>query len=128
VKQQGVDVAKQVLIVDDALFMRNLLRDIFEAAEWQVVGEAENGLQAIEQFNSLQPDLVTMDIVMPELNGLDAMQKILEEHPQAKIVMCSALGQESMVMEAIKGGAKDFIIKPFQDDQVLDVVERVCAD
>lgn len=127
-KQQGVDVAKQVLIVDDALFMRNLLRDIFEAAEWQVVGEAENGLQAIEQFNALQPDLVTMDIVMPELNGLDAMQKILEEHPQAKIVMCSALGQESMVMEAIKGGAKDFIIKPFQDDQVLDVVERVCAD
>ncbi len=121
-------MGKQVLIVDDALFMRNMLRDIFEAAEWQVVAEAENGLKAIELYRQHRPDLVTMDIVMPELSGLDAMQQILAEDPQAKVVMCSALGQESMVMEAIKAGAKDFIVKPFQDEQVLDVAARVCAD
>jgi two-component system chemotaxis response regulator CheY len=119
---------KRVMIVDDALFMRNLLRDIFEADGWQVVAEAENGVQAVEQFAEHQPDLVSMDIVMPEMGGIDAMKKILHEYPQAKIVMCSALGQESMVMEAISAGAKDFIVKPFQDRQVLDVVARVCAE
>ena len=116
---------KQVLIVDDALFMRNLLRDIFEADGWQVVAEAENGLQAVEQYVACQPDLVTMDIVMPEMGGIDAMKKILLDYPEAKIVMCSALGQESMVMEAINAGAKDFIIKPFQEKQVQEVVARV---
>ena len=118
-------MAKQVLIVDDALFMRNLLRDIFETAGWEVVAEAENGQQAVDQFSAHQPDLVTMDIVMPEMGGIDAMKKILQDYPVAAIVMCSALGQESMVMEAINAGAKDFIIKPFQDRQVLEVVERV---
>lgn len=117
----------RVLIVDDALFMRNLLRDVFETAGWEVVAEAENGLLAIEAFNQHLPDLVTMDIVMPELGGIDAMRKILATHPEAKVVMCSALGQESMVMDAIKAGAKDFIVKPFQDAQVLEVVERVCG-
>lgn len=118
-------MAKQVLIVDDALFMRNLLRDIFEAAGWQVVAEAENGLQAVEQFKAHQPDLVTMDIVMPEMNGLEALHKIIETDPQATIIMCSALGQDSLVMEAIRAGAKDFIIKPFQERQVLEIIERV---
>ena len=117
----------RVLIVDDALFMRNLLRDIFEAAGWEVAAEAENGLVAIEAFNQHLPDLVTMDIVMPELGGIDAMRKILGTHPEANVVMCSALGQESMVMDAIKAGARDFIVKPFQDSQVLEVVERVCG-
>jgi two-component system, chemotaxis family, chemotaxis protein CheY len=116
---------KQVLIVDDALFMRNLLRDIFEADGWQVVAEAENGVKAIEQYVAYQPDLVTMDIVMPEMGGIDAMKKILSDYPEAKIVMCSALGQESMVMEAINAGAKDFIVKPFQEKQVQEVVARV---
>jgi len=120
-------LAKTVMIVDDALFMRNLLRDIFEPAGWEVVAEAENGVQAVEQFRKHSPDLVTMDIVMPEMGGIDAMKKILVEHPLAKIVMCSALGQESMVMEAIKAGARDFIVKPFQDAQVLEIVTRVCA-
>jgi len=119
-------LAKTVLIVDDALFMRNLLRDIFEPAGWEVVAEAENGLQAVEQFRKHTPDLVTMDIVMPEMGGIDAMKKILFEYPQARVVMCSALGQESMVLEAIKSGARDFIVKPFQDAQVLEVVARVC--
>ena len=121
-------MVKRVLIVDDALFMRNLLRDIFEAAGWQVVAEAENGLQAIKEFSKHLPDLVTMDIVMPEMGGIDAMGRILASNPEAQVVMCSALGQESMVMEAIKAGAKDFIVKPFQDSQVLEVVERVCDD
>lgn len=106
--------------------MRNLLRDIFEAAGWEVVAEAENGLRAVELFKQQQPDLVTMDIVMPEMGGIDAMKAILADHPAAKVVMCSALGQESMVMEAIKAGACDFIVKPFQDAQVLEIVERVC--
>ena len=121
-------MAKRVLIVDDALFMRNLLRDIFEVAGWEVVAEAENGLRAVEEYNTHQPDLVTMDIVMPEMGGIDAMRRIISTHAAAKVVMCSALGQESMVMEAIKAGAKDFIVKPFQDSQVLEVVERVCGD
>lgn len=117
---------RHVLIVDDALFMRNLLRDIFETAGWEVVAEAENGLQAIEQYTAHQPELVTMDIVMPEMDGIDALKRILVGHPTACVVMCSALGQESMVMEAINAGAKDFIVKPFRDQQVLDVAERVC--
>lgn len=120
-------MGKRVLIVDDALFMRSLLRDIFVTAGWQVVAEAENGLRAIEEFNRHQPDLVTMDIVMPELGGLDATRKILSSHAAAKVVMCSALGQERMVLEAIKAGAKDFIVKPFRDSQVLEVVSRVCG-
>lgn len=120
-------MAKRVLIVDDALFMRNLLRDIFESAGWEVVAEAENGLQAIEGYNTHQPELVTMDIVMPELGGIDALKKIIQEHPHACVVMCSALGQESLVMEAINAGARDFIVKPFQDQQVLEIVARVCA-
>ncbi len=118
---------KQVLIVDDALFMRNLLRDIFEANGWEVVAEAENGLQALERFVTYRPDLVTMDIVMPEMGGIDALKRILEDYPQSKIVMCSALGQESMVMEAINAGAIDFIVKPFQEKQVLEVVGRACG-
>jgi len=118
---------KQVLIVDDALFMRNLLRDIFETDGWQVVAEAENGQQAVEQYVAHQPDLVTMDIVMPEMGGIDALEKILESDPQATVVMCSALGQESMIMRAINAGARDFIVKPFQEQQVREVVARVCG-
>jgi len=119
---------KQVMIVDDALFMRNLLRDIFETAGWQIVAEAENGREAISLYAQHQPDLVTMDIVMPKLGGIDALINILHEYPEAKIVMCSALGQERMVMEAIRAGAKDFIVKPFQEQQVMDVVARVAGD
>lgn len=121
-------MAKTVLIVDDALFMRNLLRDIFQQAGWEVSGEAETGVQAVAQYRIHHPDLVTMDIVMPEMGGIDAMKRILSEQPQARVVMCSALGQESMVMEALKAGARDFIVKPFQDAQVLEVANRVCAD
>jgi len=121
-------LAKTVLIVDDALFMRNMLREIFELAGWEVIAEAETGVQAVAQYRSHRPDLVTMDIVMPEMGGIDAMKRILTEQPQARVVMCSALGQESMVMEALKAGARDFIVKPFQDAQVLEVANRVCVD
>jgi len=121
-------LARTVLIVDDALFMRNLLRDIFEPAGWQVVAEAGNGAEAVDLYRQHQPDLVSMDIVMPEVGGIDALRRILYEDPDARVVMCSALGQDSMVMEAIKAGARDFIVKPFQDDQVLEVVTRVCSE
>ncbi|HEX9778268.1 MAG TPA: response regulator [Geopsychrobacteraceae bacterium] len=117
-------MAKRVLIVDDAQFMRELLRDIFEQAGWHVVGEAENGKRAVEQFQLLKPDLVTMDIVMPLRSGIDALSDIIAAKPDARVVMCSALGQESMMMEAVKAGAKDFIVKPFQPEQVLRIAAR----
>ena len=118
-------MSQRVLIVDDALFMRNLLRDIFSSLGWEVVGEAADGNDALQKYQDLQPDLVTMDIVMPERSGIDALQDILVKNPEAVVVMCSALGQESMVMEAIQHGAKDFIVKPFQAEQVLEVINRV---
>lgn len=121
-------MSKRVLIVDDALFMRTMLCDIFETAGWQIVAEAENGEQAIAEYKIHQPDLVTMDIVMPEMGGIDALKKILEDYPAAKIVVCSALGQKNLILDAISAGAKDFIVKPFQNDQVLEVVERVVAE
>ena len=118
-------MAKRVLIVDDALFMRNLLRDIFSAAGWEVVAEAENGLLAVAAFKAHQPDLVTMDIVMPLKSGIEALQEISAIDPDARVVMCSALGQDALVVEAVEAGARDFIVKPFQEQRVLDVVQRV---
>lgn len=120
-------MGNRVLIVDDAQFMRDLLRDIFEQEGWEVVGEAENGKQAVEKFQLLKPDLVTMDIVMPLRSGIEALSDIIASDPDARVVMCSALGQESMVMEAVKAGAKDFIVKPFQPEQVLRIVTRAMA-
>lgn len=120
-------MANRVLIVDDAQFMRDLLREIFEEAGWDVVGEAENGKQAFEQYQLLRPDLVTMDIVMPLRSGIEAVGDIIASDPTAKVVMCSALGQDSMVMEAVRAGAKDFIVKPFQPEQVLRIVTRAMA-
>ena len=115
----------KVLIADDALFMRNMLRDIFTRAGYQVVGEAANGVEAIDQYFELKPDLVTMDIVMPLKSGIEALQEIAGQDPLACVVMCSALGQESLVIEAVQSGAKDFIVKPFKEQQVLDVVRRI---
>lgn len=115
----------RILIADDALFMRNMLRDIFVKAGFQVVGEAANGVEAVEKYHELLPDLVTMDIVMPLKSGIEALQQITREDPDARIVMCSALGQEALVIEAVQAGAKDFIVKPFKEERVLDVVRRV---
>ena len=115
----------RILIADDALFMRNMLREIFLKAGFQVVGEAANGVEAVEKYHELRPDLVTMDIVMPLKSGIEALQQITREDPDARVVMCSALGQEALVIEAVQAGAKDFIVKPFKEERVLDVVRRV---
>ena len=113
----------RILIVDDTLFMRSMLKDILkESKNFDVVGEAESGKQAIDKYLELQPDMVTMDIVMPDMNGIDAMKKIFEIDPEANIVMCSVLGQESLVMESVLSGARDFIIKPFTKEKVLNIL------
>lgn len=117
----------RILIVDDALFMRNMLRDIFVSAGFEVVGEAGNGQEAVERYRELRPDLVTMDIVMPLRSGIEALQDIMSFHPQARVVMCSALGQETLVVEAVEAGASDFIVKPFKAERVLEVVRRVAG-
>ncbi|HEU4455074.1 MAG TPA: response regulator [Longimicrobium sp.] len=114
-----------VLICDDAIFMRTMIGDILRQAGFQVVGEAENGQQAIDKYRALRPDFVTMDIVMPEMGGIDAVREIIAEDPQAKILMCSAMGQQALVIEAIQAGARDFVVKPFQPSRVLEAVQRV---
>jgi two-component system chemotaxis response regulator CheY len=115
----------RVLIVDDALFMRNMLKDIFVRAGHTVVGEAANGEEAVARYRELKPQLVTMDIVMPMKSGIEALQEIRRSDPDARVVMCSALGQDALVVEAVQAGAKDFIVKPFKEERVLDVVRRV---
>ncbi|MFK9090545.1 response regulator [Bacillus salipaludis] len=114
-----------VLIVDDAAFMRMMLKDILNKNGLEVVGEAVNGADAIEKYQELQPDIVTMDITMPEMDGITSVKQIKASHPQAKIIMCSAMGQQPMVLEAIQAGAKDFIVKPFQADRVIDSINKV---
>lgn len=118
-------MSKRVLIVDDAVFMRNLIRDIFASGGFDVVGEAANGLEAVERYKELAPDITTMDIVMPFKSGIEATRDIVRHDPRALIVMCSALGQESLVMEAIEAGASDFVVKPFKGEDVLGVVRKV---
>jgi two-component system, chemotaxis family, chemotaxis protein CheY len=118
-------VSRTVLVCDDALFMRTMVKDILSQAGFTVVGEAENGQQAVEQYKKLKPDLVTMDIIMPEMGGIEAVKKIMEVDPQARILMCSAMGQQALVLEAIQVGAKDFVVKPFQPSRVLEAVQRV---
>ena len=117
-------MAIRVLVVDDAAFMRMMVKDILSKNGYEVVGEAENGMKAVEKFNELRPDLVTMDITMPEMDGISAVKAIKKIDPKAKIVMCSAMGQQSMVIEAIQAGARDFIVKPFQADRVLEAVRK----
>jgi len=118
-------MSKRVLIVDDAVFMRNVIKDIFTAAGFKVIGEASNGLEAVERYQELKPDLITMDIVMPFRSGIEATREIIKQDPNAVVLMCSALGQESLVMEAIEAGAMDFVVKPFRAEDVLAVVNKV---
>lgn len=115
----------RVLIVDDALFMRNMIREVFSNQEFEVVGEAANGVEAVEKYKQLRPDITTMDIVMPLKSGIEAVREIIKFDRNARIVMCSALGQESLVMEAIEAGARDYIVKPFKPEKVLEVVKKV---
>jgi two-component system chemotaxis response regulator CheY len=116
-----------VLVCDDAIFMRTMVTDILRSAGFEVIGEAETGTQAVERYRSLRPDLVTMDIVMPDMGGIDAVREICKFDPGARILMCSAMGQQSLVVEAIQAGAKDFIVKPFQPNRVIEAVQRVLA-
>jgi len=113
------------LICDDAVFMRTMISDILEESGYEIVGQAETGVQAIERYKSLRPDLVTMDIVMPDMGGIDAVREITSFDANAKILMCSAMGQQALVVEAIQAGAKDFVVKPFQPSRVLEAVQRV---
>ena len=117
----------RILVVDDAAFMRKMVSDALAKGGHEVVGEAGNGVEALAQFQALKPDLVTLDITMPEKDGLAALAEIMAADPSAKVVMCSALGQESKVLESIKLGAKDFVVKPFQADRVLDAVGKALA-
>jgi two-component system chemotaxis response regulator CheY len=115
----------RILIADDASFMRQMIREIIEPEGHEVVGEATNGIEAVDLYNELSPDLVTMDIVMPKRSGIDAVKAILAEHPTACVVMCSALGQETLVMEALQAGARDFIVKPFKPDSVISTIAKM---
>jgi len=117
-------MGKTILIVDDAAFMRMMIKDILTKNGYQVVGEAQTGKEAIELYKKLKPDLVTMDITMPEMNGIDAVKAIKSIDPASRIVMCSAMGQQAMVIDAIQAGARDFIVKPFQPNRVIEAVQK----
>ena len=117
-------MAVRVLVVDDAAFMRMMVKDILTKNGYEVVGEAENGMKALEKYQELKPDLTTIVITMPEMDGISAVKEIKKVDPNAKIVMCSAMGQQAMVIEAIQAGARDFIVKPFQPDRVLEAVRK----
>ncbi len=118
-------MAKNILICDDAAFMRMMIKDILTKNGYNVAGEAENGAKAVEKYNELKPDLVLMDITMPEMDGIQALKQIKSGDPGAMVIMCSAMGQQAMVIESIQAGAKDFIVKPFQADRVLEAVKKV---
>jgi two-component system, chemotaxis family, chemotaxis protein CheY len=116
---------KKVLIADDASFMRQMIREIIEPEGWEVVGEASDGVEVVEKFKKLRPNVVMMDIVMPKRSGIDAVKAIKAEDASARVVMCSALGQEALVTEAMQAGARDFIVKPFKPDAVLATLAKV---
>ena len=118
-------MAKNILICDDAAFMRMMIKDILTKNGYNVAGEAENGLKAVEKYKEVAPDLVLMDITMPEMDGIQALKEIKKVDAAAKIIMCSAMGQQAMVIESIQAGAKDFIVKPFQAERVLEAVKKV---
>lgn len=117
-------MANRILIVDDAAFMRMMVKDILGKNGYEVIGEAADGAQAVEKYKELKPDLVTMDITMPEMDGITALKEIKKFDSNAKVVMCSAMGQQAMVIDAIQAGAKDFIVKPFQADRVIEAIKK----
>lgn len=120
-------MANGILIVDDAAFMRMMIKDILRKGGYEVVGEAEDGLKAVEKYKELRPDLVTMDITMPDMDGITAVKEIRKIDANAMIIMCSAMGQQAMVIDAIQAGAKDFVVKPFQPERVLEAVRKVLS-
>ncbi len=120
-------MSSTVLVCDDAVFMRTMVSDILSQAGFTVVGEAENGKQAVQKYQQLKPDLVTMDIIMPEMGGIEAVKQITQRDPAARILMCSGMGQQALVQEALQAGARAFVVKPFQPSRVLEAVQRVLA-
>lgn len=120
-------MGNRILIVDDAAFMRMMIKDILTKNGYEVVGEAQDGAEAVEKYKELSPDLVTMDITMPEMDGITALKQIKEIDPNAIIIMCSAMGQQAMVIDAIQAGAKDFIVKPFQADRVIEAIQKALS-
>ncbi|MFC4735615.1 response regulator [Bacillus daqingensis] len=117
-------MGKKVLVVDDAAFMRMMIKDILEKNGFVIAGEAADGAQALELYKELSPDLVTMDITMPEMDGISSLKEIKKHDPDANVIMCSAMGQQAMVIDAIQAGARDFIVKPFQADRVLEAINK----
>ena len=118
---------KRLLVVDDAMLMRRLIRDVAAEAGWEVAGEAKNGAEAVELYRSLRPDLVTMDVVMPQMGGLEALRLIRAEDPEARIIMVTALDQKQTLMESIRDGAMDFVVKPFERDRIISLLNKVKA-
>ncbi len=116
-------MAATVLIVDDAVFMRTVLKKMLQEENYDIIAEASNGKEAIERAKEHKPDIITLDITMPEMDGVTALPHIIKESPESKVIMCSAMGQQPMVIEAIKNGAKDFIVKPFQKSRVIQAIE-----
>lgn len=119
------DKAAKILVVDDAIFMRRMISDILKNGGHEVVAEATNGKESLEQYKKVKPDIVTMDIIMPEMGGIEAVKEIIKEDKNAKILMVSAMGQQQLVVEAIQAGAKDFIVKPFEPSRVLSAIDRL---
>ena len=117
-------MGKRIMIVDDAAFMRMMLRDILTKHGYEVCGEASNGKEAVQKFNELKPDLVTMDITMPEMDGISALRAIKALDKSAKVIMCSAMGQQAMVIESIQAGSENFIVKPFQAESVIGIIKK----
>jgi two-component system chemotaxis response regulator CheY len=117
----------RVLVVDDAAFMRMMIKDILQKNGYEIAGEAANGAEAAAMYQDLKPDVVTMDITMPEMDGITAVKEIKKVDPKARIIMCSAMGQQAMVLDAIQAGAYDFVVKPFQEERVLDAVKKVLS-
>lgn len=118
-------MSKSVLIVDDAVVMRMMIKNILSKNGFEVVGEAQNGVEAVDKYQQLKPDLVTMDMVMPEMDGITAVKQIVSQDPAAKIIMCTSMGQQALVVEAIQAGAKSFITKPFQPNKILETIGKV---
>lgn len=121
-------MAKRILIADDAAFMRMMLKDILTKGGYEIAGEAADGNEALAKYKEVKPDLVTMDITMPNCDGIQSLKQIKSADPAANVVMCSAMGQQAMVIEAIQSGAKDFIVKPFQADRVLEAIKKILGE
>lgn len=115
----------RIMIVDDSAFMRMMIRSILVEVGHEVVAEAADGMEAVQKYDHCQPDLVTMDITMRQMNGIEAVREIIERHPEARIIMCTAMGQQSLLMDALAAGAKGFVIKPFTKAKVLEEVQKL---